>query len=151
MARKKRMAIHLRDGVKVLQMGEMEIWDGADLSLLRDTLIDVIDKEKCNSLGVDMRYVKYIPSGFFGMLYDWHEKGASIRLYDPQVHVQNMLWFRQFFEHVTDGCHLLVNGPKQPPKINGAAVRNNGSAWKGDKPTQPGTAPNPEENRVAAT
>src|SRR5690606_30065695 len=102
------------DGYTILSLGNIEIWDGADLALLRETLTQLIEVQKCRSIGVDMRYVKYIPSGFFGMLYDWHEKGASIRLYASQPHVRNMLWFRQFFDRVCDGCHRLLSEPKQP-------------------------------------
>jgi len=154
MARKKQMEIQLRDGVEVLDIGEMEIWDGADLSFLRDTLHILIVKEGSSSLGVNMRFVKYVPSGFFGMLYDCHEKGTSIRVYEPQAHVQKMLWFQQFFDHVYDDCHLLVNGPKHPLNINGSSIWNNRSPWNSEKPTQLAATMNAtarthlEDNRV---
>ena len=49
-----------------------------------------------------MTFVKYIPSGFFGMLFDWHETGVKIRLYTPQPNVRRMLWFDRFFEPIND-------------------------------------------------
>lgn len=97
MARKKRHSIDNREGFHVVVMEDMEIWDGADLALLRETLAQQVDKEKRRSIGVDMTYVKYIPSGFFGMLYDYCERGINVRLYCPQPHVKLMLWFREFF------------------------------------------------------
>lgn len=55
-----------------------------------------------------MTYVKYIPSGFFGMLFDWHDQGTMrIRLFSPQPNVQRMLWFRQFFQKQDDVCFEL--------------------------------------------
>lgn len=112
-SRKDRMKLHDRDGVTVLDLGEVEIWDGADLALLRETLTNLINKAGCRSIGVNMSYVKYIPSGFFGMLFDWHEHGVAMRLYTPQPHVARMLWFRQFFEHECDGQYVLQSQPKE--------------------------------------
>jgi hypothetical protein len=109
------MKLHERDGVTVLDMGEMEIWDGADLALLRDTLTELILDEDCKRVGVDLTYVKYIPSGFFGMLFDWLEKGIDIWIYTPQPHVKKMLWFRHFFEEDAEGRHVLLKEPKAVP------------------------------------
>lgn len=110
--RKKRMTIHLWNKTSVLDLGQIEIWDGADLALLRDTLSEQVENG-VRHLGVNMQYVKYIPSGFFGMLYDWQEKGIEIRLYSPQPNVAEMLWFRQFFELTEDGSYLLQREPKE--------------------------------------
>ncbi len=152
MARKKRITIHQHDDVTVLDMGEMEIWDGADLALLRETLTQLFDVENQRSLGVDMTFVKYIPSGFFGMLYDWHQKGAAIRLYTPQAHVQNMLWFRQFFDHVGSGCFNLLTEPKQPYLAGMSAGRANNAPWKTpEKVTASTTHEHADHKPVAAT
>lgn len=113
MAKKNRMTIDRRDDFQVLDLGNMEIWDGADLALLRETLTRLIETEGNRAVGVDLTYVKYIPSGFFGMLYDWHEKGVAIQLYAPQPHVKNMLWFRQFFAPLVGDGYLLHSEPKQ--------------------------------------
>ena len=111
--RRQRMKLYERDGYLVLDLGQVEIWDGADLALLRDTLTRVIVERGCRQVAVNMQYVKYIPSGFFGMLFDWHEKGVSIRLYTPQPHVARMLWFRQFFDNLGDDGYLLRAEPKE--------------------------------------
>jgi len=131
--KKKRMTLHEWDGVTVLDLGNIEIWDGADLALLRETLTHQIESEKCRSIGVNMKYVKYIPSGFFGMLFDWHEKGVSIRLYEPQPNVEAMLWFRQFFDHVSGECHLLLSEPKRELKLPSQPNWNNESFWGEDE------------------
>ena len=107
-ARFKRMKIEDREGTAVMDLGPMDIWDGADLSLLRETLVHLIAELGCPAIGVDMGHVKYIPSGFFGMLYDWRERGVEVRLYDPQPNVADMLWFRQFLEPLGGGEYLLV-------------------------------------------
>lgn len=95
-----------RNGVAVLDLGSMEIWDGADLSLLRDSL-NQLARAQHEVIGVDMAHVKYVPSGFFGMLYEVFERGINIRLYEPQPRVRNMLWFRKFFDVSPDGGHQL--------------------------------------------
>lgn len=100
----------LPDGSHVIQLGDMEIWDGADLALLRETLVHLFHKMRSRRFGVDMSYVKYVPSGFFGMLFDWYEKGVEIQLYAPQPQVAGMLWFRRFFQPVgNDGYRLNSN------------------------------------------
>ena len=81
----KRMRIDVQDGIHLLHIGEMEIWDGADLALLREGLFKLIEHERCRAIAIDMRYVKYIPSGFFGMLVDWQEKrGVWFGMTTPQ-------------------------------------------------------------------
>lgn len=106
-SKRDRMSVYEREGVTVLDFGTMEIWDGADLALLRETLTRLVDKEKCKSIGVELTSVKYIPSGFFGMLYDLYEKGIAVTLYSPQPNVASMLWFKQFCLHTEDGRYLL--------------------------------------------
>jgi anti-anti-sigma regulatory factor len=107
MARKKRNSIEVRNGYHFIVMGEMEIWDGADLALLRETLSRLVEDEKQTAIGVDMTFVKYIPSGFFGMLYDYRERGIAVQLSTPQPHVKEMLWFREFFEEMNQGTYEL--------------------------------------------
>ena len=109
-----RIEIYRRKEAVVLNMGEIEIWDGADLSLLRDALVHVIEKKHARSVAIDMTHVKYVPSGFFGMLYDWFEKGVSIYLIEPQEHVMKMLWFKRFFKLRNNSWFLLSSGPSEP-------------------------------------
>lgn len=107
MANKKFMRVFADEHVTVLDLGAMEIWDGADMALLRESLTRLIKSEKRRSIGIDMRHVKYIPSGFFGMLFDWFETGVEIRLYAPQPNVRQMLWFNRFFKPLAADCHEL--------------------------------------------
>ncbi len=112
MASKKFLQLVSDENFTVLNLGDMEIWDGADMALLRESLTRLIKAEKHRRIGIDMSHVKYIPSGFFGMLFDWYETGVQIRLYAPQPNVRLMLWFNQFFEAVDQDCFALA--PKPP-------------------------------------
>jgi len=94
----------------VLDIGEMEIWDGADLSLIRDTLFRLVLQNGTEAIMINMHAVQYIPSGFFGMLYDWMERGVTIRLLAPRERVRQMLWFRKFFEQESESIFRLHNG-----------------------------------------
>ncbi len=107
-----------RDGYTVMDMGDMEIWDGADLALIREMFTRLVDGAKHKNVGIDMSAVKYIPSGFFGLLFDWYERGIGIRLYDAQSHVQEMMWFRQFFVETSRGCFELTPVTARNAEIN---------------------------------
>ena len=90
-------------GVTIVDIGNMEIWDGADLSLVRDTLTVLVARRRRRAVGINMRHVKYVPGGFFGMLYDWFESGVQVFLVRPQERIRNMLWFRRFFVQTRPG------------------------------------------------
>lgn len=107
--KRKRMNVYDESGVTVMDLGEMDIWDGADLALIRDTLTVLIQREHRRKIGVDMSHVKYIPSGYFGMLFDWKDRGVDMYLFDPQPNVRNMLWFRQFTERVAENAYRLTS------------------------------------------
>jgi len=132
MARNHLAHVRFESDVHVIDMGLMEIWDGADLSLLRDTLADLFDRRKSRSLGVDMAYVKYIPSGFFGMLGDWQPKGGEVRLYAPKPHVKRMLWFRLFFERESQDCYRMLAEPKHVVVSTLPVIRDTSGTWPGD-------------------
>ncbi len=122
--RRERLEILKHRGVTVVHIGHVEIWDGADLALLRETLTRLIEEERCENLGVDMSTVKYIPSGFFGMLFEWYERGVRISLFSPQPNVENMLWFRLFFRHHSENRFVLKDDPNRgstPPPSSGWA------------------------------
>ena len=104
-----RVTLDDRDGCTVMDIGAIDIWDGADLSLLRETLNLLILTRGEGCVGIDLGHVKYIPSGFFGMLYDWQERGVEIRLFSPQPNVAEMLWFRQFAEPLGEKAYVLVS------------------------------------------
>ena len=126
---KKPFRLVSRDGFTVLELGSAEIWDGADMALLRETLTRLIKAEKHLAIGVDMTFVKYIPSGFFGMLFDWFETGVQIRLYTPQPNVRNMLWFNQFFEAIGHECFELA--PQPEPRYEPGYAANGSAASRG--------------------
>ncbi len=111
MSSRKRQRLNIRatEHSAVVSLEDMEIWDGADLALLREVLTQLIEKDGYRSLGVDLSCVKYIPSGFFGMLFEWYDAGLQIRLYSPQENVARMLWFRMFFAHEEDNTFKLCD------------------------------------------
>lgn len=127
-SKKNRMTIHRCENVTILDLGAMDIWDGADMALLRETLTELIEQEGCRSIGVDMQHVKYIPSGFFGMMLDCFDRGVAIRLYSPQPHVHKMLWFRQFFDYEADGTYRLRGEPKFSMATD-SSESDNSSDW----------------------
>ena len=104
-----RLNIQSDDTTAVVRLDRIEIWDGADLALLREGLSELIEKNEFRSVGVDLSAVKYIPSGFFGMLFEWYESGIEIQLHSPQPNVQQMLWFRMFFSACADGHFELCD------------------------------------------
>jgi hypothetical protein len=79
-----------------------------------------------------MQFVKYIPSGFFGMLYDWQEKcGTWFALTPPQPNVQRMLWFRQFFRLNAEGLYEMLPEPSEaliPTEANSEAYLSSQTA-----------------------
>jgi anti-anti-sigma regulatory factor len=113
--KRQRLDIRAENDTAIVALEDMEIWDGADLALLREALTGLIEQDGYRSLGVDLSSVKYIPSGFFGMLFEWYDAGLQIRLYAPQENVAQMLWFRMFFQHEVNDTYRLTD----------EAVRNN--------------------------
>ena len=109
--RRKRLCFSERGSSTVISVGEMEIWDGADLALIRDTLHELIEEKHLRDVGIEMGSVKYVPSGFFGMLSEWNDLGVRITLHGVQPNVQRMLWFRHFFLEIAQECYLLQSEP----------------------------------------
>jgi hypothetical protein len=116
-------------GMTLMALGAMEIWDGADLSLLRDGLNHVILQCGSRSVAIDMSAVKYVPSGFFGMLFEWYDQGVTVRLLAPQERVRNMLWFRQFFRHEADAWYVLHDSLKALDE----GVSEESDAWRDEE------------------
>jgi len=104
-----RLNIQSDDTTAIVGLDRIEIWDGADLALLREGLSELIEQNEFRSVGVDLSTVKYIPSGFFGMLFEWYESGIEIQLHSPQPNVEQMLWFRMFFNVCADGHFELCD------------------------------------------
>jgi len=105
--KKQRLTVHTEDDFAIVSLDDMEIWDGADLALIREALANLIGQGGFRAIGVNLSAVKYIPSGFFGMLFEWYEQGIKVRLYYPQGNVEQMLWFRMFFTSDNEGAFDL--------------------------------------------
>ncbi len=123
MAKKNRVRVYNVHGVRVLSFGRVEIWDGADMALLRETLTRLVEVERARAIGIDLTHVKFIPGGFFGLLDQYRANGVEVRLYAPQPHVRRMLWFQLFFEEESPGCFRMVAEPKEnvtlPAEVDG--------------------------------
>ena len=104
--------IRQSNGVTTVSFGERSIWDLADLRLLREVLDGLVHQKRCEVIGIDMRSVQSLASGFFGILYDMHKVGANVRLRAPHPCVKEMLWFRAFCEHLVDDWYILVGDPQ---------------------------------------
>jgi len=98
----KSATIRQQDGIPVVALSETVIWAGQEFCLLRSTLYSLVREQECESVGLDMSGVQYIPSGLFGMLFDIHELGVGVRIYSPHHRVQQMIWFRQFLDARTE-------------------------------------------------
>jgi len=107
--KKQRLSVRVENDFAIVSLDDMEIWDGADLALLREALTALIERDGFRAIGVDLSAVKYIPSGFFGMLFEWYEQGLRIRLDAPQPNVEQMLWFRMFFVAQGDTSFFLTD------------------------------------------
>ena len=122
-----RIDVHYDRGFPVLDLGTKEIWDGSDLCLLRDTLVDLCQSDGsdrrqavCPAVGIEMSSVKGIPTGFFGMLHDLHvDEQIAVHLFSPQPNVCGMLWFRTFCESEGAGGFVMLRDPK-PNVVPGA-------------------------------
>lgn len=113
-----RLKVDFVEEILVLSIPDKHGWDGSDLSLLRDALIDFVENEERGAIGISLDGVVHVPTGFFGMLYDFHEKGFAVHLFHPQEKVRNMLWFRHFFEVDQPKCYRLCLRPPRSFKEN---------------------------------
>lgn len=112
--KRQRLNVQIDGTCATVGLDQIEIWDGADLALLREVLTELVTRDAYRSIGVNLESVKYIPSGFFGMLYEWYEDGIQVTLHSPQPNVEQMIWFRMFFNEQPDGSF----------RLNDEAVRN---------------------------
>jgi hypothetical protein len=92
------------------------IWRGKQLSLLRDTLIQIVGRQMRRVVGVDLKGVHDLPSGFFGTLCEWHDRGVVVRIYSPEPRIREMYWFQQFFAVETADCFRLCH-PRPSPTV----------------------------------
>lgn len=100
--------IRVLDGdCHVVKLNPGDIWENAELISIRDTFVFLFQNMGVTSLGVDLKGVKHLPSGFFGLLHDWYDRGAGVRLYAPGREITGMLWFRQFFRCLHEDTYIF--------------------------------------------
>lgn len=108
------------DGNPIVSLGAKDIWDGADLTFLREIFVYLYQQTSFRRFSIDLDSVQYLPTGFLGLLHDWHDMNVDIRLHSPHENVRNMIWFRQFLRSIdkTDIYEFYTNGQmilKQSP------------------------------------
>ncbi|MBS0201357.1 MAG: STAS domain-containing protein [Planctomycetes bacterium] len=54
-----------------------------DLAECRDEVFDLIRKQRCRILAIDLTGVQIIPSGLLGLLVAVHRDGVSVCLFNP--------------------------------------------------------------------
>ena len=100
----KKILIDVQGDHHVLTLGKIEMWEGVELCMWRECLLQLNSRDRCKSVVIDMSHVKYLMSGFFGLLCDFQEAhGVQVTLTPPQPNVQKMLWFKTFFHPNAEG------------------------------------------------
>lgn len=107
MHRRPAHTLHTIDGAEVITLAPKNIWDGADLCMVRDALTPFVVARR--PVGIDLSGVLHLPSGLFGLLADWLDRGCEVRLLGPTERVRAMLWFREFV--VPDGDAWRLHAP----------------------------------------
>jgi hypothetical protein len=115
LADRSRIDIKVEAGVTTVSLGRMEIWDGPDLFLIREVLTELIEEDRSSVFSIDMRAVKHVPTGFFGMVSDWQDEGIRILLLDPKPHVREMLWFDRFYRERPSRHGMYGYMPRMTP------------------------------------
>jgi len=92
----------------VISIGDSQTWNGADLHLIRDTMRHLAKRDRCTRIGIDMRHVYQIESGFFGTLCEFVESGVAVRVYQPVECVRDYYWFREYLKEQTPGVYQFV-------------------------------------------
>lgn len=148
--RPQRLSCRVQDQTAIVCLNDMEIWDGADLSKLREVLTKMILKDGYRSVGVDLSTVKYIPSGFFGMLYEWYESGVEVTLCSPRRHVAEMLWFRMFFVYESGDTYRLSDADVRHNTPNEQVEYHRRAFMQADEPDDSEDIPETQVRRFGA-
>ena len=100
------LSVRLDGDAALVCVGRKQVWDRADLSLLRDTFHRLVH-DGSRSISVNLSGLQCIPSGFFGSLMDLSDRGIAVFLVAPHERVRQMLWFREFFHRDCVDCYSL--------------------------------------------
>ena len=77
--------------VSVLGFGGEEILDQIDLGECRTEILELLEQHNCRVLGFDLTGVRYVPSGFLGLLASFRRLGIEVHLYNPSDDVREVL------------------------------------------------------------
>lgn len=131
-----RLTVHQHQGMVTIDFGYCEIWDGSDLCILRETMACLLDVMQFREVGINMQHAKSLASGFFGLLHDWHLRGVTVRLKDPQPCVRQMLWFREFCVEEHDGWYVIERRPEVEEEELRTYARLSRPTWRWGRPEE---------------
>ena len=97
--------------VDLLTLNDAEIWTGADLCRLRDTIHRRIRSGQ-TSICLDLSHVKRLPAGFFGMPCCLQDQGIDVTLFETQSCIRDLIWFRRFFCSDAGNRHCFREYPR---------------------------------------
>lgn len=85
------------DGWLIISLRASQILDGADLAHLRERIARVPEQDRVLiGIAIDLTNVLKLPEGFFGMTFDFVERGYKIALDHPCEEFRQYHWFKQF-------------------------------------------------------
>ena len=75
----------------VVSFGGRELLDDANVAVCREQLLELIDREDCQTLAIDLSGVRLVPSGLLGLLATVRRRGVDLHLYNPSPDVREVL------------------------------------------------------------
>lgn len=86
-------AVHLYQAgqLTVLGFGGQATLDHLDLALLRDELLQLIEKHECKSLAFDLTGVAIVPSGMLGLLASFPKIDVDVHLFNASEDMRDVL------------------------------------------------------------
>jgi anti-anti-sigma factor len=90
----------------VVGFGGAEILDQVDLVECRKEILDLLKQHESKVLAFDLSGVRYVPSGFLGLLASLKSMGIEVHLYNPSADVREVMAITRLEELFT--IHELV-------------------------------------------
>ena len=75
----------------VIGFGGRDVLEDVNVAAYRKELIQLIERENCQVLAVDLTGVKLVPSGLLGLLTSIREHGVAVHIYNPSDDVREVL------------------------------------------------------------
>jgi anti-sigma B factor antagonist len=75
----------------VVGFGGRDVFDEINIAACRGELLELIAREDCQALAVDLTGVKLLPSGLLGVLTSIYKRGVAVHVYNPSDDVKEVL------------------------------------------------------------